>query len=241
MSAEIDGTSKGLLGGFTALTLGSGLATLGYGIFLLYQNFGFTYNYGDFNLFIASIVLIVVGSLLIITLLLGVLGALKDISNLRLATLVLLFILFVVLAVVGAYGMVLYKTGRLNKSISDEIKDLNINYNNSTAEAQAKANALNNKLFCCGYFNEFDPLADYKGAPRSCCISEDCEYKPDNKHYHERSCAIVYSETKTKTVFCVAVLTLIVAGVILLALVLYAGLSQRAREGYAVVSRGPLK
>jgi choline-glycine betaine transporter len=55
------------------------------------------YNYGAFNLYSISILLIVVGGLLIITVFLGIIGALKDVSNVRVVTLVLLFILFAIL------------------------------------------------------------------------------------------------------------------------------------------------
>jgi len=43
---------------------------------------------------------------------------------------------------------------------------------------------------------------------------------------------------KVKTVFHLAILALVAAGLVLLALVLYAVVSQRARAGYAAVSRG---
>ncbi len=59
---------------------------------------GIEYNYGSFNLYLISILLIVVGGLLIITVFLGIIGALKDVSNLRVVTLVLLFILFAILS-----------------------------------------------------------------------------------------------------------------------------------------------
>ena len=55
------------------------------------------FNYGVLNLYAISILLIVVGILLIITVILGILGALKDKSQIRLSTLVLLFILFAIL------------------------------------------------------------------------------------------------------------------------------------------------
>jgi hypothetical protein len=86
-----------ILGTFAVLTLGSGIASLIYGILLLLRYLAIEYNYGIFNLFITSIVLIVVGGLLIITVILGVLGALKDAGTFRLITMVLLFLLFVVL------------------------------------------------------------------------------------------------------------------------------------------------
>jgi len=121
MAAEIDGTSKGLLGAFAVFALGSGIASLIYGVLLLLRYIAIDYNYGAFNLFSTSILLIVVGGLLIITVLLGIIGALKDVSNLRLVTLVLLFILFVILAAVGIWGMIVFKTDRLQASINKDI------------------------------------------------------------------------------------------------------------------------
>jgi len=139
MAAEIDGTSKGLLGAFAIFTLGSGIASLGYGILLLLRYMGVDYHYGAFNLFSTSILLIVVGGLLIIAVILGVIGALKDVSNVRLVTLVLVFILFAVLAAVGIWGMVLYKTDRLEKSINDEIGPFGAGkYNELTPELKKK-------------------------------------------------------------------------------------------------------
>jgi len=122
MAVEIDGTSKGLLGAFAVFALGSGIASLVYGVLLLLRYISTEFNYGIFNLFTTSILLIVVGSLLIITVLLGVIGALKDLSNLRLVTLILLFILFAILTAVGVWAMVSFKTGRLQKSIDADIK-----------------------------------------------------------------------------------------------------------------------
>ncbi len=86
-----------ILGAFAVFALGSGIASLIYGVLLLLRYISIEYNYGIFNLFSTSILLIVVGGLLIIAVLLGVFGALKDISNVRLVTLVLLFILFAIL------------------------------------------------------------------------------------------------------------------------------------------------
>jgi hypothetical protein len=84
-------------GAFAVFTLGSGIVSLVYGIFLLIRYIGIEYNYGVFNLYVTSIVLVVIGGLLILTVLLGVIGALRDVANLRLVTLVLLFLLFAAL------------------------------------------------------------------------------------------------------------------------------------------------
>jgi len=62
-----------------------------------------------------------------------------------------------------------------------------------------------------------------------------------NTNDGKQDCAKVYPPTKSYAVFWVAILALIAAALVLLALVLYAALSQRARAGYAVVSRGQLK
>jgi hypothetical protein len=60
----------------------------------------------------------------------------------------------------------------------------------------------------------------------------------NSQKYFEKGCASVYFETKAKAVFHLAILALVAAGVVLLALVLYIVVYQRARAGYAVVSRG---
>lgn len=77
--------------------MASGIASLIYGVLLLLRYMGIQYNYGIFNLFSTSILLIVVGGLLIIVVILGVLGALKNKSQIRLVALILLFILFAIL------------------------------------------------------------------------------------------------------------------------------------------------
>ncbi|CAF3023599.1 unnamed protein product [Rotaria sp. Silwood2] len=153
MAAEIDGTSKGLLGAFAAITLISGIVSLVYGIFLLIQNVGVEYNYGAISLFTISIILIVVGGLLIITVLLGVLGALKDISTVRLVSLVLLFILFVVLVILGAWAMVSFKTGRLEKSIGLDINRLKDKLTELTPILKKETAFLNEHYNCCIVYN----------------------------------------------------------------------------------------
>ncbi len=48
------------------------------------------------------------------------------------------------LAAVGIWGMVAYKTGRLQKSIDDDISDYSpVKYNNLTADLKKKADYLN--------------------------------------------------------------------------------------------------
>ena len=81
-------------GAFALFGLGSGIVTLVYGVFLLLRSATIEYNFGVFNLFTTSILLIVVGSLVILVVILGVIGAFTDTSNLRLAALVLLFVSF---------------------------------------------------------------------------------------------------------------------------------------------------
>ncbi len=72
-------------------------------------------------------------------------------------------------------------------------------------------------------------------------FSLDCVANINGERYVPQGCAGVYLATKSQAVFYVAILALIAAALVLLALVLYAALSQRARAGYAVVSRGQLK
>jgi lysylphosphatidylglycerol synthetase-like protein (DUF2156 family) len=83
------------LGAFVVFVLGSGITTLVYGILLLLRYLAIQYNYGIFNLFLTSIVLVVVGGLLILTVFLGVYGVWKDLSSVRLVTLVLVLIIVV--------------------------------------------------------------------------------------------------------------------------------------------------
>jgi len=242
MAGEVDGTSKGLLGGFAVFTLGSGLASLIYGIFLLIRYVGLEYNYGIFNLFTTSIVLIVVGGLLILTVLLGVIGALKEISNLRVATLVLLFALFATLAGVGVYGMVSFKTGRLQKSIDNDIQLLTETKGGEKLpeHLKQKADYLNRHYNCCGSYASYDARGDDSGIPESCCVVPGCGNNPvhNSPKYFVKGCASVYFETKSVAVYHLAILTLAAAVAVLIALVLYGVVSQRARAGYASVSRG---
>jgi len=244
MPAEIDGPSKGLLGAIAVLTLGSGIASLVYGICLLINNMAIEHNYGVFNLFMTSIVLIVVGGLLILTIILGIIGAVKDISKLRLVTLVLLFLLFVVLAVVGVWAMVSFKTGQLQKSIESDIKNINHKSNDLPQQFKDKADYLNRHYNCCGTFGSDDEAANYQGQyPDSCCIVPGCgEISGNNpSKYFQKSCGRVYFDFKSKIVFYLAILTLAAAGAVLIALILYAVVSQRARTEYAAVSGGQLK
>jgi len=239
MAVEIDGTSKGLLGAFTVFALGSGIASLIYGVLLLLRYLGIDYNYGIFNLFPTSILLIVVGGLLIIAVILGVLGALRDLSQVRLVTLVLLFILFAILAAVGSWGMVTYKTGRLQRSIEADIKSIN-DVKSADPTLKQKAEYLHQKYNCCGVYSTYDTRANDVAVPDSCCIVPGCGQTTvhNEAKYFEKGCASVYFETKAAAVFHLAILTLVAAGLVLLALIFYGVVSQRARAGYAVVSRG---
>ncbi|CAM4841440.1 unnamed protein product [Rotaria magnacalcarata] len=230
MATEIDGTSKGLLGTFVIFTLGSGLASLVYGILLLFQNMGVNYNFGSINLFMTSIVLITVGGLLIITVLLGVFGALKDVSPLRLATLVLLFLLLVVLAVVGVWGMVSYKTGGLEKSIDRDFQLLKEATDATKIDIKKKAEYLNKKFNCC---ISYPPDANSEGEQQAnSCIEPDAGGTIEYKSEMNAACATVYFQTKSKTIFCLAILTLASAGAVFLAILIYALIFQRARAGY---------
>jgi len=227
-------------GAFAVFTLGSGITSLIYGIFLLIRYMGIEYNYGVFNLFTTSIVLIVVGGLLIISVLLGVVGALKDVANLRLVTLVLLFLLFAILAVVGVWAMVSFKTGQLQRSIDMDIQNLNKNYDSLSEDLKKKANYLNQHYNCCGSYATYDTKANNQGIPDSCCVLPNCAENTVNNSpkYFEKGCASVYFQTKSGVVFHLAILALAAAGAVLLGLILYGVVSQRARAGYAAVSRG---
>jgi len=238
MANEIDGPSKGLLGAFAVFTLGSGIASLFYGVLLLIRNVSIEFNYGPFNLFPTSILLIVVGGLLIITVILGIFGAIKDVSNLRLVALVLLFILFLILAVVGVWAMVSFKTGRLEANINSDIRPLNESIKNLSPELQKKAEYLAQKYNCCAsYMSAYDPNANYNDLQDACCVGSGCTNYSGSKTL-KPGCASVYYNEKSKDVFCLAILTLAAAGAALIGLILYGVISQRARAGYAAVSRG---
>lgn len=62
--------------------------------------------------------------------------------------------------------------------------------------------------------------------------------RPNEQDYFSQGCALVYFGTKVTAVFHVAILALVAAGLALIALILYGIVSQRARGGYAAVSRG---
>jgi len=239
MATEIDGTSKGLLGAFAVFALGSGIASLIYGVLLLLRYMPVEYNYGAFNLFSTSIVLITIGGLLIITVLFGIIGALKNVSKLRLVTLVLLFILFAVLAVVGVWGMIAVKTNRLQNSIDDDIKNF-VKHGELPEAIKKHADYLHRHYNCCSVYTKYSDRANDVVIPETCCIEKDCGINPNNpaQRYFENGCSSVYFDTKSKTVFCLAILALAAAGAVLIALILYGILSQRARGDYAAVSRG---
>jgi len=102
-----------------------------------------------------------------------------------------------------------------------------------------KADYLNRNYNCCGSYAT-DTRANEVGIPESCCVVPGCGENPLNNQqkYFEKGCASVYFETKAKAVFHLAILTLTAAGLVLLGLILFAVVSQRARAGYAVVSHG---
>jgi hypothetical protein len=238
MAAEIDGTSKGLLGAFAVFALGSGIASLIYGVLLLLRYMVIEYNYGAFNLYSISILLIVVGGLLIITVFLGIIGALKDVSNLRVVTLVLLFILFAILTVIGVWGMVSFKTGRLQQSIDTDFKTL-AEAKSPDADTKKRVDYLHQTYNCCTVYSTSESRSNDL-IPDSCCIVPGCADTTvyGSKRYFENGCGSVYFGKKAVAVFHSAILVLVAAGLVLFALVFYGVVSQRARAGYAVVSRG---
>jgi hypothetical protein len=236
--AEIDGTSKGLLGAFAVFALGSSIASLAYGIFLLIRYLNIEYNYGSFNLFWTSILLIVVGGLLVITVILGAIGAVKDASHVRLVTLILLFILFAILATIGVWGMVSYKTERLQNSINADLQLFKDKYT-ASEDLKKKADYLHQTYNCCSIYEKYDGQQSGVVIPDSCCVKPGCSGTtyPGEK-YFDKGCSSVYFDIKSKAVFSLAILALASAGVILIALILYGVISHRARAGYGPVYRG---
>jgi len=57
-------------------------------------------------------------------------------------------------------------------------------------------------------------------------------------NFFEHGCASVYYKTKSGTVFVLAIVALASAGAVLIGIILYGVILQRARAGYQVVSRG---
>ncbi|CAF3824094.1 unnamed protein product [Rotaria sordida] len=234
MAAEIDGTSKGLLGVFAACTLISGIVSLVYGVLLLIQNLHVGVYFGVINLFTTSIILIVVGGLLIITVVLAVSGALKDISKLRLVSLVLLSVLFVVLVIVGVWAMASYKTGRLEKSIGADIKLFRDRSDKSSSDFTKQADYLKKHYNCCIVY---DSNTGPTQTPETRCVDLSINENADKNDLKD-ACANAYFDKKSNDVFRLAILTLATAGVVLIGLLLYGVVCQRARAGYAAVSRG---
>jgi hypothetical protein len=70
------------------------------------------------------------------------------------------------------------------------------------------------------------------------CLGCSSNTANNSPKYFEKGCASVYYQTKSGVVFTLSILTLAAAGAILLALIFYGVVSQRARAGYAAVSRG---
>jgi len=243
MANEMDRPPASILGIFVALLLGSGIVSLAYGVFLLLRYIAIEYNYGVFNLYTTSIVLIAIGGLLIVTVLIGTIGALRNHASLRLVALLLAILLFIALAVMGVWTMVIYKTGQLQRSVEMDIKRLNEKYKDLDPMFKKKADYLNKHYNCCGTYALRDGYvnADAEGLPESCCIvpGTGCGQNPlqDKSKYFEKGCASVYYETKSKTVFQLSIVTLALAGAVLLGIFLYGFIFQRAR-GYSAVSRG---
>jgi hypothetical protein len=67
------------------------------------------------------------------------------------------------------------------------------------------------------------------------CSETNVQY---STRYFEKGCSQVYLATKSVAIFHLSILALVAAGLVLLALIFYGVVSQRANGGYAVVSRG---
>ena len=151
-----------VLGAFVLFVFGSGLVTLIYGVRALLLNLPVEYHYGIFNFFTISIILIVLGGLLIIAVVLGVFGALKDVAKVRMVALGLIFIvvlsfgkarwpwrcssanvLLSSLVLLGSYAMFMSKTGRLHDSIKTDMEALGTKYSELLPALQKKADYVN--------------------------------------------------------------------------------------------------
>ena len=158
-----------VLGAFVLFVFGSGLVTLIYGVRALLQYLPVEYHYGMLNLFNLSIVLIVLGGLLIIAVILGVVGALKDVAKVRMVALALIFIVLLSfgkaswsrrcssangflspLVLIGSYTMYMWKTGRLQHSVEEDMKSISTKYAELPKELQAKADYVNQVGQCRG-------------------------------------------------------------------------------------------
>jgi len=103
-----------------------------------------------------------------------------------------------------------------------------------------KADYLNQKYNCCSAYTSYGGRANDVLIPDSCCVEKNCgntQVYPTQKPF-EKGCSSVYYDIKSKAIFCLAILALAAAGAVLIALILYGVVSQRARAGYASVSRG---
>lgn len=242
MASEMDGVSKGLLGAFVLFAFGSGLATLIYGIRTLLQYLGVEYYYGLLNLFNLSIVLIILGGLLIIAVVLGVFGALKDVPKVRMVALGLMFIVLLSFVLIGSYTMFMWKTGRLQQSIEKDLGSVSANYYTLSTELQAKPDYINQKFNCCiTYAAPSDyPSRRNEDLPDSCKYSDPLDTSNNmQKKTFERNCTEAYTSVKSAAVFQLSVVTLANAGATFIGLVLYGIISQRrTHAGYAGVSRG---
>lgn len=61
--------------------------------------------------------------------------------------------------------MVLHKTGRLQKSVTDEINNLNANYQNTTEQLKAKVDALNSVSKTLSNENKFNSVFTFIDFP----------------------------------------------------------------------------
>ncbi|CAM4870682.1 unnamed protein product [Rotaria socialis] len=138
--------------------------------------------------------------------------------------------------VIGVWGMVSSKTGDLEKSIDTDIKLLKESTDATKSDIKKKAEFLNKYFNCC---ISCPSDANSEGEQQASSSSKPSgEGNTDNKPEMKDACATAYFQTKSKTIFCVAILTLASAGAVFLALLIYALIFQRARAGYTAVSRG---
>jgi len=238
MSSEMDGASKGLLGAFVALFLGSGIASLVYGVLMLLRFIAVPYNIGIFSVYATSITLVVVGGVLILAVLFGVFGALKDNATLRMVTMVLAFLALVTLVVVGVWGMVIYKRGNLQRSIEQDMKSIHDDQNNDAVKL--KFDYVFKNYNCCSAYSTHSQSNNFEGLPDTCCIVPGCNRNSaaNQSQHYKLGCAEVYYQSKSATVFQMAIVALAAGGAVLIGLILYGVILQRARAGYAAVSRG---
>ncbi|CAF1208048.1 unnamed protein product [Didymodactylos carnosus] len=233
MASDLGGPSKGLLGIFGVLLFGSSIASVVLGAITLLRYINVPYDFGQFSLYAASIALITIGGLLLITLIVGVIGALNDNENLRLVTLVLVFLLFSALAVIGAWSMTLVKTNRLQRGIDEDIDYSNKMYANNSDAQKKRVDDLNAQYNCCGRNNYTD--FQVGSLPASCCKTKDCDPK-NVESIHQKGCSSSnYPSEKVEKVFRMSIISLACAGAVLFGLILYGVLMKHTR-GYVAVN-----